>query len=74
MSWIRYGIQGEEIDFDDINEDLWLTIANYMDDDIREQVHMELAPCTNRQFIERYLELDPDFEQLLTEEFSIEWF
>ena len=45
-------------------------IATYMDDDIREQVHVELAPCTNDEFIKRYLELDPDFEDLLVSEFS----
>jgi len=45
-------------------------IATYMDDDIRETVHAELAPCTNDEFIARYLELDPDFEELLVSEFS----
>ena len=67
--WQRYGVA---FDWEE-NDDVWEAIVNYMDDDIREQVHMELAPCTNRQFIERYLELDPEFEQLLAEEFSIEW-
>ena len=62
-------------EFDWENEvDVFDAIVNYMDDDIREQVHMELAPCTNRLFIERYIELDPEFEQLLAEEFSIEWY
>ena len=32
-------------------------IASYMDDDTREQVHAELAPCTPREFICRYLAL-----------------
>lgn len=27
------------------------------DGDIREQTHLELAPCADRTFIERYLEL-----------------
>ena len=45
-------------------------IATYMDDDIRETVHAELAPCTNDEFIARYLELDPDFEELLVSEFN----
>ena len=35
----------------------WETIVHYMDDDIREQVHRELAPCANEDFLARYLEL-----------------
>lgn len=45
-------------------------IGTYMDDDIRETVHFELAPCTPEEFLTRYLELDPDFEELLTQEFE----
>ena len=47
-------------------------IAGYMDDETREKVHCELAPCTNEEFLTRYVELDPDFEDLLKSEFSIE--
>lgn len=47
-------------------------IAVYMDDDKREQVHFELAPCEPEEFLKRYLELDPDFEDVLKSEFSIE--
>ena len=42
----------------------WDTIVSYMDDDIREQVHGELAPCTEKAFWERYMELDPENEIL----------
>lgn len=35
----------------------WEEIVSWMDDDIREQVHSELAPCSNLEFLERYLEL-----------------
>lgn len=48
-------------------------IAIYMDDDKREQVHAELAPCKPEEFLARYCELDPDFEDLLKSEFSIEF-
>ena len=34
-------------------------IVNYMDDDTRETVHSELAPCTEVEFLARYLELAP---------------
>ena len=32
-------------------------LAFFMDDAVREQVHAELAPCTPRAFLARYLEL-----------------
>ena len=47
-------------------------IAVYMDDDKREQVHFELAPCDPEEFLKRYLELDPNFEDVLKSEFGIE--
>lgn len=47
-------------------------IAAYMDDDKREQVHFELAPCDPEEFLKRYLELDPEFKDILETEFSIE--
>lgn len=36
------------------------TMAEYMDDDTREAVHNELAPCSDLEFLTRYLELAPD--------------
>ncbi len=50
----------------------WEAIVNYMDDEIRERVHFELAPCEHEEFLWRYLELDPNFEDLLWSEFSID--
>ncbi|HJA56738.1 MAG TPA: hypothetical protein H9951_15425 [Candidatus Bacteroides intestinigallinarum] len=47
-------------------------IAVYMDDDKREQVHFEFAPCEPEEFLKRYLELDQDFEDVLKSEFGIE--
>ena len=32
-------------------------IAQFMNDDIREHVHEELAPCAEEEFLKRYLEL-----------------
>lgn len=63
----------EEFNFDaPENERTWQTIASYMDDDIREALHAELAPCTNTEFLEEYLEEDPDFEEnILHGEFGI---
>lgn len=47
-------------------------IAGYMNDEIREQVHAELAPCTPEEFLTRYLQLDCEFINLLLSEFNIE--
>lgn len=56
------------------NERTWEAIVSYMDDDIREALHAELAPCTNTEFLEEYLEEDPDFEDnILKGEFGITW-
>lgn len=56
-----------------MSDDLMDTIATYMDDEKREMVHGELAPCTHEEFLKRYLELDPDFEGVLWREFRIEF-
>lgn len=55
-----------------ISQERMDTIGTYMDDNIREQVHYELAPCTPEEFLIRYLDLDPDFEDLLWSEFRID--
>lgn len=60
---------GEEFE---LTQELMDTIASYMDDDIREAVHFELAPCKPEEFLKRYLELDPSFSELLSNEFGIE--
>lgn len=31
-------------------------LVMYMDDDIREEIHMELAPCADEEFLEAYKE------------------
>lgn len=55
-----------------LTKNLMSTIAVYMEDEIREKVHFELAPCEPEEFLRRYLELDPEFEGVLKTEFSIE--
>jgi hypothetical protein len=35
-------------------------LAQYMDDDTRESVHNELAPCSEIDFIKQYLKLATD--------------
>lgn len=38
----------------------WNSIVNMMDDETREKVHDEIAPCTELKFLTRYLELADD--------------
>lgn len=59
---------GDALDFDNR---LMENIAVYMDDEKREKVHFELSPCSNEKFLERYLEMDPDFGFFLEDEFGI---
>lgn len=47
-------------------------IARFMDDDIREMVHMDLAPCSHEEFIIAYLKEDPGFEEFLKDQFMFE--
>ena len=56
----------------EITQEQMDAIAVLMDDEIRERVHGELAPCTPETFLKRYCELVPEFEDVLNGEFSIE--
>lgn len=47
-------------------------IATYMNDEIRENLHFDMAPCSPEDFLKAYVERVPEFEELLKSEFSIE--
>ena len=36
-------------------------IEEYMDNELRERLHSKLAPCTEQEFFDRYIEEDPNF-------------
>lgn len=55
-----------------LKQDLMDTIASYMDDNIREDLHFRIAPCSPDLFLREYIKRDPDFVDLLKSEFSIE--
>ena len=38
-----------------IENNLWNVIVNMMDDEVREDVHADLAPCTELEFLAEYL-------------------
>ena len=39
-----------------LNRNLWDVVANAMDDDVRESVHNDVAPCSEVEFLAAYLE------------------
>ena len=60
---------GEEYTLDQDTLDI---ISTYMDDEIRERLHYELAPCEPGEFLARYIEEDRSFVDFLWSEFRIE--
>ena len=64
--------KGKRMKIREVNQVRLDEIAGYMNDEIREQVHAELAPCTPEEFLTRYLQLDCEFINLLFSEFNIE--
>ena len=47
-------------------------IASYMNDEIRESVHNDMNYNSPEDFLREYVKRDPDFEEFLNTEFSIE--
>lgn len=39
----------------------WECIVSFMQDEVRESLHRELAPCSNEDFLEGYLAVCPEF-------------
>ncbi len=37
----------------------WDEIVSYMDDDARDRAHIDVAPCTDLEFLKHYLEIAP---------------
>ena len=54
----------------EINDEDMANIATYMDDEIREDLHSDLAPCSHELFLRAYLQKDPDFLDFLEREFD----
>lgn len=55
----EWGPAPEDIDWDGIDHPMlrahdWDTIVGYMDDDIREELHMMMAPCAKEEFLRAY--------------------
>lgn len=54
-----------------ISNKMMENICTYMNDDIREELHFKLVPCSNKTFLNEYCKRDPGFEELLKNEFDI---
>lgn len=54
-----------------ITKNVMNAIAGLMDSDKREAVYREFAPCTYEKFLEEYCKKDPQFEDVLKNEFGI---
>ena len=55
-----------------ITRNTWIAIANLMDVEKREQVAYDLRLEPEDKFLEEYLNLDPEFEDVLKSEFDID--
>ena len=51
-----------------ISNNLYNVAVNLMDDEIREELHRELAPCTELEFLEAYMKRH---EEKFGEEFTV---
>lgn len=58
-------IYGRAITNDDMRN-----IAEYMDDEIREELHGKLAPCSNEKFLREYIKRDSEILEILRNEFD----
>lgn len=48
MTITKVIMDGREVDYD--------VCVNFMDDEIREELHAEIAPCTEQEFLDAYVE------------------
>lgn len=60
-----------------ISNELMENISSYMDDDLREDTHFAVAPCSNEIFITEYYntasaELKRALEDILSDEFNLD--
>ena len=44
---------GKELDYE--------ATVQFMNDEIREELHLKMAPCTEQEFFDAYCEADPDW-------------
>lgn len=67
---MRFSNNNESFSFDE-DTALYNLAVHYMDDDIRESLHRDIAPCTPNEFIIAYCRKDPGFVGFLEHELGI---
>jgi hypothetical protein len=55
--WIDNFIAGKQHKNERLDKCRWDVIVHHMNDKLRERVHTELAPCSEAEFLARYMEL-----------------
>lgn len=53
------------------SEYYWTEIISIMDSTLREKISFDESPCTREHFLRKYCEMEPTFDQVLKDEFSI---
>ena len=61
----------EPFNLEAISEYDWAELVSLMDDAKREKVSFNESPCTREHFLRKYCEMEPSFEQVLKDKFSI---
>lgn len=51
----NYGVENGYVEDEDGHMIYYAAAVELMDDDLREQLHREMAPCTNQEFFDAYV-------------------
>lgn len=52
---------------DNVTPDEMKNLESYMNDEIREKVHFQFAPCSDEKFLQEYVKADEEFITVLNE-------
>lgn len=55
-----------------ISDEVMEMLEIYMDDELREKAHYNVAPCTNDEFLKEYCKLDVTFTEFVQKEFGLD--
>lgn len=55
-----------------ISDEVMEMLEIYMNDELREKVHYNIAPCTNDEFLKEYYKLDVTFVEFVQKEFGLD--
>lgn len=55
-----------------VSDEVMEMLEIYMDDELRERAHYNVAPCSNDAFLKEYCKLDDTFAELVQKEFGLD--